>query len=141
MSENDVQSSGGSGGLLENRSEIGQDIAFLRRAIRERWEIPPETLRTVPTVLQAIIDDPRTTKRTRIMASRALGQFKADNQRDLHHIERLQHESGILDLRMRRAEEGKSNDCIAITTPPVRELPLPDAMRKMRRKLLEPSES
>ena len=52
------------------------------------------------------------------------------------------HESGILDLRMQRAEKGKPNDSMAIImTTPVRELPLPDSMKHMRLHVLEPPPS
>ena len=108
---------------------------------REAWGITSDMLKRVPAEMLAIIDDPKATRRAKTAAARALAQLHANNLRDLHHIEKIRHEDGILDLRMRRAEEGKPNDCIAIRVTPVRELPLPAALAHYRRRILESGES
>lgn len=142
MTQESVQSdSGGRGGLLDDRTKIGADVAMLHKAVRENWNIPAETLQNLPAKLQAIIDDPKTTKRTRIMAARTLATFKQQNQADRHHVERMQHEDGMLDLRYRKAAEGQPEAVVEHRIAPARELPLPAALREYRRRILEPKEN
>src|SRR4051812_14119042 len=121
--------------------------SMLAEALRRGWQVTP----TRKSQYFAALDDAirnlgqieDTEKRSRIAAqcARVLVAEQGQALRDIHHIEQMQHESGILDLRMRRAEEGKPNDCLAIQMTPVRELPLPPGLAEYRRKLLEPSNS
>jgi hypothetical protein len=116
----------------------------LAEAIRRGWEITPERkaqyfeqLDRVMANLDAITDPMRRAKCV-AQCTRVLVAEQGQALRDLHHTERLQHEAGILDLRLRRAEEGKPNDCVAVQLQtPVRELPLPDGLRHYRKRVLE----
>lgn len=107
-----------------------------------------EKRREIADHMTKLAADPNTRPRSRAVAVRTLAlldqinlKAHALNQRDLHHTERLQHEAGILDLRMRRAEEGKPNDCIAVQIAPVKELPLPASLAGYVRRVMEPKEN
>jgi hypothetical protein len=117
------------------------DIQRLERAACRGCPITPEDRRQSIEVLRTIMNDPKRNSRVRIMASRVLATLESLDLRDLHHTERMKHEDGILDLRMRRAEEGKPNDCVAIQAAPVRELPLPEDLRSMRKRLIDSSDN
>ena len=120
---------------LPTRSQVQQ----LELACRQRRITPEEREKAIATLTRTI--DQARSFRLRIAASRALSAFESTEVRDVHHIERMQHEAGILDLRMKRAEEGKPNDSIAVHLVPVQELPLPPSLAGMRRRLLEPKEN
>jgi hypothetical protein len=126
---------------------VSQDRAMLAEAIRRGWQISPERKRRYFDALDRVVEnidqiaDPSKRAQAAAQCARVLVAEQSAALRDLHHTERLQHESGILDLRMKRAEQGKPNDCIAVQLTPVRELAMPEWMRTMRRRLLEPSES
>ena len=120
---------------------------MLAEAIRRGWQISPERKRRYFAALDRVVEnidqiaDPSKRAQAAAQCARVIVAEQAAALRDLHHTERMQHESGILDLKMTRAEEGKPNDCVAIKLTPVRELPLPAWMAGMRKRLLEPSES
>ncbi len=117
------------------------DLHMTERALRQGWPISDEKRREITEQMTKLASAPETRPRTRAMAVRVLAQLDSLNLRDQHHVERLEAERGIVHLRMQRAEEGKPNDCVAVQVTPVRELPLPDAMRSMRKRLLEPTEN
>jgi hypothetical protein len=119
------------------------DFHIIRREAERGFIIDADARRQPVETCLVVMRDSKTTKRTKIAAVRALAALDAINLRDIHHVERMQHEAGILDLRMRRAEEGKPNDCVAVKQlAPFVELPLPDDLKHMRRRLLDkPSEN
>jgi hypothetical protein len=128
---------------------VSQDRAMLAEAIRRGWQISPERKRRYFDALDRVVEnidqiaDPSKRAQAAAQCARVLVAEQSAAIRDLHHTERMQHEAGILDLRMRRAEEGKPNDLIEhrVQMTPVRELPMPAWMLGMRKRLLEPSES
>lgn len=141
MSEPETAAKGDVGGgtraLTLTRREIN---AITTNATRGALIKPAERQASID-MLNAIIADLKVPRRTRITASRALAALEAIELRDLHHTERLQHEAGILDLRMKRAEQGLPNDSVALVPAPVRELPLPTSLLEYRKKILEPGQN
>lgn len=120
--------------------------SLLAEALRRGWQISPERKRQYFAALDEAVrnlpDIKDASRRVQATAqcARVLVAEQGQAMRDVHHIESLQHEAGILNLRMSRAEEGKPNDCVEVQhVTPVRELPLPDALRSQRRRLLEPT--
>ena len=75
------------------------------------------------------------------MLTRVIAMLERMNQVDQHHVERMQHEAGILDLRHRRADEGKPSEIIGIQIAPAVELPLPESLRGYERRILEPGKN
>ncbi len=149
-------STGGERGGAALQGFSAEHIRRFEQAVRRRIPISEKDRETMVNACRAVIeaceDKPGRTRRALMRAVSLMALLDAQSMRDEHHIEdkihdqamqreRFAHEDGILDLRMRRAEEGKPNDCVAVQVTPVRELPLPDAMRSMRKRLLEPSES
>ncbi len=137
MPENDVQSPVESGG---NRGAAlgAADFNLIRRTASRGYLVTTEErARTVACCIQCM-DDPKRPWRTRLAAIRALAVLTGQDQHDMHHVERLEAERGIVNLKMTRAEEGKPNDSVAVLVTPVEELPLPEALRGYRKRILEP---
>jgi hypothetical protein len=142
MSDVDTPSSEGaiSGGapartyFIPSASQINE---MARNATRGR-PLTPEERDGAIRVLKDAMEHSRS-YRTRITAGKALAVYEALDLRDLHHTERLQHEAGILDLRLRRADEGKPSEIIGIQISPSEELPLPKSLADYRLKGMLPA--
>jgi len=71
---------GGLGGKVSaDRPLIAKDAHILEKAIRQRWDIPPEMRGRVPEVLSGIVNNPDASERNRIAAARALIAADAQN--------------------------------------------------------------
>ncbi len=138
MSEPEVQSPVG-----DNRGPAlgAREFNIIRRQAARGYLVPDTERSKAVGCCVECINDPRRPWRTRLAAIRTLATLTGQDQHDLHHVERLRAEQGILNLKMARAEEGKPNDLVAVQVVPVRELPLPPALLGYRKRLLEPSES
>ncbi len=55
------------------------EIRMVERAVRQRWNLPPEVYDEIPAKLYAVINDPKTPQRTKISATRALLAMNAQN--------------------------------------------------------------
>lgn len=127
----------GGGALTLTRRDI---LQIQQNATRGRPLTAEERAKSI-ACLTEIIDDPKSARRTKITATRALTALESLDLRDLHHTERLKHEDGVLDLRYRRADEGKPDQIIEHQFAPVRELPLPASLSEYRKKILEPGKN
>jgi hypothetical protein len=115
-----------------------QDRSMLAEAIRRGWQISPERKRAYFAALDRVVEnidqiaDPSKRAQAAAQCARVLVAEQAAVMRDLHHIERMQHEDGMLDLRMRRAESGLPNDSLAIILAPEQPMPMPSWMREAK---------
>ena len=55
------------------------EIRTVERAVRQRWNLPPEVYDQIPAKLYAVINDPKTPQRTKISATRTLLAMNAQN--------------------------------------------------------------
>lgn len=124
-----IEETRGNGGLGTNEFQVQNDARLIERAIRAGWKIPETTLEETPKVMQEIVASPKSNRRNKIAATRALIAMGSSNLRDIHHVEKLEAEAGIIRLKMQRAEEGKPNDSVAIVVPVKNQLPLPEYLR------------
>lgn len=143
MSDSEVQSDvGRKGGAAELAAQIrGRDMLAVEQAARRGYPCDPQGRAESIAVCRAVMNDPKSSRRTKLIAVRALAVLDSLQLRDAHHYEGMQHDDGILELRARRAEEGRPNDLIGVQLVPVERLPDPDWLAKKREKLLKPSES
>lgn len=91
---------------------------LLRRAARERWNVPAKTLESAPAAMDKIINDEKSTRSKKISAARAVVAMVAANNRDVHHIEKLEQERGMVEIRQQRADEGKAEAVIGVQVLP-----------------------
>lgn len=119
--------------------------SMLSEAIRRGWQVTPERKKKYFEALDEAVDNlgqiADRGKRAQVatQCARVLVQEQAAALRDIHHTEQLQHEDGVLDLRMRRAEEGLPNDSLTVQVTPVEQLPLPPALAAYTKRILGPS--
>ena len=69
---------GGQGGSLQPLQQTS-DTRLIEKSLSQRWPIPDELRPKVAKVLGQIINDPETSRRNRIAASRALATLDALN--------------------------------------------------------------
>jgi hypothetical protein len=111
---------------------------MLAEAIRRGWQITPERKRDYFASLdQAIRDlpaihDPKARGMIAASCARVLVAEQDQALKDLHHVERLDAERGIVRLKMERAEEGKPNDSLRIILPPEQPMPMPEWMKRAK---------
>lgn len=122
--------------------------ALLAKAIHNGWMVSPKRKAAYFAALDKAVNDlptiqdPAMRAKIAAMAARVLVAEQGQALRDVHHVERMEYEQGVLNLKMVRAEAGKPNDSVVvIPMTPVEELPLPDALKHYRKRVLEPEPS
>jgi hypothetical protein len=112
---------------------VAADPTMLAEEVRLDWQISPERKCAYFTALDRVVEnidqitDPGQRGVIAVSCVRVLLIEQSHALRDLHHIERLRHEAGILD---------KPNHCIAVEAV-VLERPVPEFMQTMRKQLPE----
>lgn len=96
---------GGEGGLLQG-GRIAADVVMIRRAARERWEIPAAIRAKLPQVMGAIMQGSES-ERDRIAAARVLVAADAVNQADDHLAD-----------KNARIDAGQATDVVAVVRRP-----------------------
>jgi hypothetical protein len=135
---------GGRGDLVSpeaHRREQAAHLSVIKQAVHGGWELPPEASRTIPTVLQQIIDDPLTSTRDRIRATEclaALRRDRVDTAVQLDRIMRLDAGTATDRVELLQGVTDKHLAAVAASLKPKREepplLPLkPDTKRKARK--------
>lgn len=95
-----IQQTGGLG-ALQGETHKTSDAKLIGRAIRERWNIPPEVLDRLPLKALQIATDPTSRKREQIQAMKLLGAMHASNQ-----------DADVQCNRMDRLDENKPTEII-----------------------------
>lgn len=118
--------------------------SMLAVALRNGWQVTPERKQKYFAAMDKAIDEIHLAppERRAIIAAqctRVLVAEQGQQLRDIHHTEHMQHEDGILDLRLRRADEGKPSEIIGIQIAPSEELPLPPSLAGYRLKGMLPA--
>ncbi len=110
----------------------------LAEAIRRGWQVDPERKRqwfeAMDREMKNVqsVQDPKDRAQIVIGCNRVLQSEQSAAVRDIHHVERLEQENGIMKLKMQRAEEGIPNDSMAIVLPPEMPMPMPLWMREAK---------
>jgi hypothetical protein len=61
------------------RDDIAKDVRLARRAIRERWDVPPRAYKHLPEVMTKIAEDENEDTNARINATRAVAMMHGQN--------------------------------------------------------------
>lgn len=119
---------------------------LLAKAIRDGWQVNPERKRKYFAAMDAAIDslsqiaDLKDRANISAQCTRVLVAEQGQAIKDIQHRENMEHEDGILDLRLKRADDGKPESIVQVNIAPAESLPEPDWLSK-RRLMLEPSQS
>lgn len=134
-------SNGNDGRVVEELALTTGQLQLIERKIRRRYPVTEaDRVKSIKACRKVMRDGK--SQRAMLMAVRVLAALDAQSMRDEHHIEEMRHQDGIMDLRMRRAEEGLPNDSsLNINVTPVEQLPLPPALASYTKRILRPSES
>ena len=85
----------------------GHDLSMVRRAIRERWEIPAEVLRSLPAELAEMASDKGLDDRARVNAAKVLVTMHGQNQKDDPPVSHVEHIHDLAPITVNNAAEHK----------------------------------
>ncbi len=125
------ESTGTNRGALA-RELFPSDIQQMIKAVERGFPMSAGDMAACVTCCRQIMDDPKSARRTKLIAAKALGLFAAHNLKDTHHLERIDQENGIMILKQQRAEQGLPNDSLAVILPPTTQTPMPAWMERMK---------